>query len=125
MVVRHLQPLYERQTPAGLPFAAIPDPRSGRDYLVFDRVADPAEQRPLATDDPRWRQAVDAFCEAWKRCETQVAAMPHSPMSQRWSPLKSAADTAALAALGYVDAGGPAERHPELLAFPSPCASGR
>jgi hypothetical protein len=47
-------------------------------------------------------------------------------MSQRWSPLKSASDTAALAALGYVDAGGPAaERHPELLPFPSPCPTGR
>jgi arylsulfatase A-like enzyme len=125
-VVRHLQPLYDLQTPAGLPFAAIPDPRSGRDFLVFDRVADPAEQNPLAEGDLRWRQAVDLFCEAWKRCETQVAAMPHSPMSQRWSPLKSAADTAALAALGYVDAGGAAaERHPELLPFPSPCPSGR
>ncbi len=121
-VVRHLEPLYGQAGPTGLPFAARPDPRSGRDFLVFDRVADPVEARPLTVSDPRWRQAIDAYCEAWKKCETEVAAMDHSPMSKRWSAEKSAADVAALAALGYVDAGGSlGARHPEFRPFPPPC----
>jgi arylsulfatase A-like enzyme len=121
-VVRQLEPLYAQVVSDSLPFAAIPDPRSGRDFLVFDRVADPVEERPLSLSDPRWRTAVDAYCEAWKDCETAVAAMGHSPMSKRWSAEKSDADRAALAALGYVNAGDTlGTRHPEFRPFPSPC----
>jgi arylsulfatase A-like enzyme len=121
-VVRHLMPLDGQVVSDSLPFAAIPDPRSGRDFLVFDRVADPVEARPLSLSDPRWRQAVDAYCEAWKNGETAAAAMVHSPMSKRWSAEKSDADRAALSALGYVNAGDSlGARHPEFRPFPSPC----
>lgn len=121
-VVRHLEPLFANAGPQGLSFAPWPDPRYGRDFLVFDRVADPFEQRPLLQTDPRWRQAVDAYCAAWTKCEAEFAAMPHSPMSERWSPEKSVEQIAELAELGYADnAGFGGPRTPELLPFPSPC----
>jgi arylsulfatase A-like enzyme len=124
-VVRHLEPLDAQAGPQGMPFAAWPDPRRGRDFLVYDRIGDPLEGLPLKESDPRWRLAVDAFCAAWKTCEAEVAALPHSPISERWSAEKSAEELELLAAIGYVVSGGPAgeggARHPELLPFPSPC----
>jgi len=105
----------------GLSFAQWKDPRSGLDYLVYDRVADPREFRPLSTDDARYVEAIEKFRAAWRECEVQSGLMPHSPIGQRRSEKKSAADKAAMAALGYVDAPGAIEqRLPALLPFPEP-----
>ncbi len=121
-VVRHLEPLDQLATPEGLPFGPFPDPRFGRDFLVFDRREDPQEVRPLPATDPRWREAVDAFCAAWTVNEREAAALPASPAAARQSAAASADEQAALAALGYVQGEQPAgERHPPLLPFPSPC----
>jgi arylsulfatase A-like enzyme len=123
-VIRHLQPRDTAATPQGLPFAPFPDPRFGRDFLVYDRVADPRELDPLDRADPRWRAAVDAFCAAWTASETASAALVASPIAMRRSPEKSADQQAGLDALGYVGAADSADeggRHPPLEPFPNPC----
>lgn len=106
---------------AGIAFAPWQDPRSGRDYLVYDRVADPREFRPLAAEDPRYRIAIERYREAWRANEAHVARMEHSPVGMRRSAAQTAEQQAATAALGYVDAGGGAGvRQPPLLPFPEP-----
>lgn len=118
-VIRYLIP--SGVSESGLQFAPWKDPRSGKDYLVYDRVADPREFRPLGAEDPRYAQAIEKFRDAWRICETETAAMKHSPVELRRSEKKSAAQKAATAALGYVDADVPdGQRHPPLLPFPEP-----
>ena len=121
-VIRHLEALEQQINWQGMAFSAMLDPQFGRSFLVFDRRADPLEARPLAESDPRWREAVDAYCAAWNQCEAEVAVLPRSPLNDRRTGEKSDGERAALAAMGYVSTGvGTGDRHPELLPFPSPC----
>lgn len=119
-VVRSLIPTGASEE--GMSFAPWKDPRTGRDFLVYDRVADPREFRPLATEDPRYAQAIERFRAAWRANEASVANMRHSPVTMRRSEEQSAAQQAALQALGYVTAAGadPGQRQPPLLPFPEP-----
>lgn len=102
-VVRHLRPLDDLATPEGIPLAPFADPRSNREVLVFDRVADPRELRPLAASDPRWREAVQAFAAAWEACERETAALSRSPLVARHAESATAEEKATLGALGYAN----------------------
>jgi arylsulfatase A-like enzyme len=119
-VVRSLIPT--GATEDGMSFAPWKDPRTGRDFLVYDRVADPREFRPLATEDPRYALAIERFRAAWRANEAAVTNMRHSPVTMRRSEEQSADQKAATAALGYVDAAGAGsgQRQPPLLPFPEP-----
>lgn len=122
-VIRYLIPDAERSGPQGLAFLEWNDPRSGADYLVYDRTADPKELRPLPAADPRRAQAIEAFRAAWRTHEAACAALPSSPAAARRSAANTADQQAALDALGYANAGAQGEAlHPPLLPFPEPRA---
>lgn len=120
-VIRYATPDPQRSTPDELHFAPWKDPRSGKAYLVYDRVADPRETRPLAEDDPRHAEAVAGFRAAWLENERQTAALAHSPLSARRSAEMTADQAAAMTALGYVDsAASDAPRQPLVGPYPEP-----
>jgi len=93
--------------------------------LVFDRLSDPLEQRPLAKSDPRYVEAAQLFRRDFLKSEGLAMKLPHSPIPQRWAPSKTAEEQATLDSLGYTssdDDAGEAQRTPPLLAFPAPSA---
>jgi len=95
-------------------------------YLVFDRQSDPQEIHPLPVDDPRFQQAIDAYCNAFQEAEQEAEALLWSPLAERLADPVTAEEQAALSALGYTDGGGAGNEpgRPEvlpLLPFPAPC----
>ena len=96
---------------------------TGDPFLVFDRLADPRELRPLPATAPGYRDAVDAFCAAVQRLDAAVAALPRSSPELLRLDAPSEEEARAMAALGYAgaeeDAGTAA--WPPLAPLPSPC----
>ena len=97
----------------------------GRPYIVFDRLTDPRELRPLSPDTPGYPQAIQAFCRAFELLEERAIALPRSPRSLLRLGARSAEEEAAIAALGYAGASeleSEGAGMPELAPLPSPCA---
>lgn len=77
----------------------------GSSFYVFDRKEDPKEMRPLSPKDPRFKQAIDAFCLDFRAAEKASAQLPRSDHSVLTGMKLSAEEQAALAELGYADDG--------------------
>lgn len=92
-------------------------------YFVFDRNSDPQELTPLPASDPRYQEAINAFCKAFEEAEREANKLPSSPLEDRLAAQGSAMQNAALDALGYSstsDSGAKSDVLP-LLPFPAPC----
>ena len=124
-VIRHLIPEQvdetQRAAAGGIRLLPWNDPRSGKPYLVFDRVADPREQRPLPAEDPRYAEAIRGYREAFLAAERAATAMKHSPLALRLCAALTEDQQRALSALGYAGSTpmDPAKA-PVLLPFPEP-----
>ncbi|KAA3610875.1 MAG: hypothetical protein DWQ01_08175 [Planctomycetota bacterium] len=91
-------------------------------YLVYDRVQDPKELQPLKPEDPRYRQAVEAFCRDYQLAERDRALLPQSPLQNRYAPQYSEDAKAAFDSLGYVTVEEEGQRrHPPVAPLPAPC----
>jgi len=100
----------------------------GRPLLeIRDRRQDPGETGPpLAPEDPRWQEALQAFCRDFRSSQAHALALSRSPRAARYAPRRSAEEEATLAALGYADgaevpSAGDSPRFPPVAAFPAPC----
>jgi len=70
-------------------------------FLVFDRRNDPLELQPLSTQDPRFQQAIDAYCRDFRVAAIANRKLPKSPRSLLVAAEHSAEEQAALNELGY------------------------
>jgi arylsulfatase A-like enzyme len=97
---------------------------TGSAYLVFDRQQDPLEMRPLAASDPRYVEAINAFCRDFRASEKGAAELKVSPLLDRLGPIRSAEEQAVLDGLGYTsdtedeEGGGLTQA---LAPLPEPC----
>ena len=95
---------------------------SGDPYIVFDRLLDPRELRPLEATAPGYQEAVDAFCAALAVDARRAAALPRSVEALRRVDAPSDEEERALAALGYAGSEAAPTGLPLLAPLPSPCA---
>ncbi|PCJ53899.1 MAG: hypothetical protein COA70_06990 [Planctomycetota bacterium] len=99
---------------------------TGDAYLVFDRLQDPNEKRPLKPTDPRYAEAVNAFCRDFRASELEAMQLKLSPLEDRLGPLYSGEEQALLDALGYTGDAEQGEGKGDsldrpLAPFPEPC----
>jgi len=100
---------------------------TGDAYLVFDRLQDPNEKRPLRPTDPRYAEAVNAFCRDFRASELKAMQLRLSPLEDRLGPLYSEEERALLHEMGYTsdlddekESKGDSLDRP-LAPFPEPC----
>ena len=70
-------------------------------FLVFDRHNDPLELHPLSPQDPRFQQAVAAYCGDFRVVEVANRKLPKSERSVLVGAKRSAEEQAVLDELGY------------------------
>lgn len=75
----------------------------GSSFYVFDRKDDPKEKSPLSPKDPRFKQAIEAFCKDFRAAELANAKLPKSERTVLTGMKFSAEEQAALDALGYTE----------------------
>ncbi len=96
----------------------------GVPYFFFDRQEDPMEQKPLSSNHPSFRDAVERFRLAVTASQQHRASLPQSPLEARYPPAKTEAEWQNLINLGYVQKGTPMPKTqvklPELGPFPLP-----
>jgi arylsulfatase A-like enzyme len=73
-------------------------------YFVFDRKKDPLEKQPLSSQDPRFQQAIDAFCRDFRAAEIANEKLPKSNRESLVGVAISPEEQAALDELGYAGA---------------------
>ncbi|MDA1112950.1 MAG: sulfatase [Planctomycetota bacterium] len=99
---------------------------TGEAYFVFDRFQDPNEKQPLSSTDPRYAEAINAFCKDFQISEEQAQKLKLSPLEDRLSAPYSEEERALLGEIGYTsdidEENGKAESLDRPLApFPDPC----
>ena len=73
-------------------------------YFVFDRNKDPLEKQPLSPQDPRFQQAIDAFCRDFRNTEIANDKLAKSAREVLVGVAVSAEEQAVLNELGYTGA---------------------
>ncbi|MDP7062049.1 MAG: sulfatase [Planctomycetota bacterium] len=104
-VLRQHRGDFDRETETELFTTPMQIRSLGSTYFVFDRKEDPKELRPLSPKDPRFQQAIDAFCKDFRAAEQASAKLPRSEHSVLTGMKFSAEEQAALDALGYTSMG--------------------
>lgn len=99
---------------------------SGEALWVFDRAQDPNEKRPLSPTDPRYAEAINAFCRDFQLSEVEASKLKVSPLEDRLSATYSAEEQALLQELGYAGSEDEGDSKAEsldrpLAPFPEPC----
>lgn len=122
-VVRQFNYDNESSTPEAKAVKVLRRRSNNSPYLIFDREADPQELYPLEPNDPRFQEAVAAFCQAFEEAEREASKLPVSPLGDRLAAAGSEMENAALDALGYssTSADGTKSDVLPLLPFPAPC----
>lgn len=70
-------------------------------YFVFDRKKDPLEKQPLSPNDPRFQQAIDAFCRDFRAAEIANDKLAKSAREVLVGVAISPEEQAVLDELGY------------------------
>ncbi len=93
-------------------------------YLVYDRLSDPLEQRPIPPTEAFFQRAVSRFEQDFYRAKKARAQLPWSPMDLRYASELSDRQRAVLEALGYQEGRGETrqgrEQAPPLAPLPDP-----
>jgi arylsulfatase A-like enzyme len=100
-VLRQHRGDFERETEDELFTTPMVVRSLGSSFFVFDRKEDPKELRPLSPKDPRFKEAIDAFCKDFRAAELANAKLPKSERSVLTGMKFSAEEQAALDGLGY------------------------
>ncbi|MFK5955545.1 MAG: sulfatase-like hydrolase/transferase [Planctomycetota bacterium] len=122
-VVREFGYDQENTTDEAIAVKAKRRKNQGDAYLVFDRLQDPKELKPLSPSDPRYAEAVNAFCRDFRASEIEARKLKISPLEERLGPIYSAEEQTMLNEMGYADS---VEEKAEsldrpLAPFPEPC----